>query len=827
MTPASPVPPAPPTATYRIQLHPGHPFAAAEADVPALAALGVSHLHLSPVLEAVPGSTHGYDVTDPTRVRAELGGDAGLRSLSRAARAHGMGLVVDIVPNHMAADPVHNQSLRTVLRDGPHSPYAAWFDIDWAGGGGQLLLPVLGERAGVAAAGMRVEDGELLLPGGLALPLRAGTEGLPLPELLDAQWYRPVWWRLARTELNYRRFFTVNDLIAVRVEDPAVFEATHATVLTLLDEGVVHGLRVDHPDGLTDPGAYLARLRERSGGRWTVVEKILADGEPLPPSWPVAGTTGYDALRHVDAVLTDPEGARTLVEQYRAFADPEPEEGGEWHATARRAARQVAGHDLAAEVETLVRIATRVCASGLGLRDHAPWALRTAVRELLVRVPVYRPYPEQSPAETAAVLTERAAEEARAAFDVPEEAHAVDVVRGLASGTLTGLSDTAGAAAFRARFAQVASALHAKAVEDRAFYRYVPLLSACEVGGDPGGPALAPEAFHAFCARLQRDWPETGTVLSTHDTKRSADARARIAVLAEFPRLWGEFLTGAVRRAGKDAAAAVGLPFTWAAWQTACALLPEDGTPPSESAGSYTDRLTGALLKHAREAGLHTTWTEQDPAYEEAVERYVREGLTGTAADQLPALAERLGPHVRARVLAAALLHLTMPGVPDVYQGTERDLRTLMDPDNRRPVPSPDTALRTLGSGGRPTSLDEEKLALTATALRLRRSRPDLFGAASDYHPLAARGPAAAHCLAFGRGPGEAPQLLTAVTRLPGALHQAGGWQGTTLPLPPGRYTDLLTGADPHHPTSSHEGEADLTALFAHRPVALLRREEE
>ncbi|MFD9146386.1 malto-oligosyltrehalose synthase [Streptomyces diastaticus] len=826
MTPASPAPPAPPTATYRIQLHPGHPFAAAEADVPALAALGVSHLHLSPVLEAVPGSSHGYDVTDPTRVRAELGGEAGLRSLSRAARAHGMGLVVDIVPNHMAADPVHNQALRTVLRDGPHSPYAAWFDIDWAAGGGQLLLPVLGARVGGDGAAPRVEDGELRLPGGLTLPLRAGTAGLPLAELLDAQWYRPVWWRLARTELNYRRFFTVNDLIAVRVEDPAVFDATHATVLALLDEGVVHGLRVDHPDGLTDPGGYLARLHERAGGRWTVVEKILADGEPLPPSWPVAGTTGYDALRHVDAVLTDPEGARSLLEQYRAFADPEPEEGGEWQATARRAARQIAGHDLAAEVETLTRTATRVCAADLHLRDHAPWALRAAVRELLVRVPVYRPYPEQTPAETAAVLTERAAEEARAAFDVPEEAHAVDVVRRLAAGTLTGLSDPAGAAAFRARFAQVASALHAKAVEDRAFYRYVPLLSACEVGGDPGTPALPPEAFHAFCARLQRDWPETGTVLSTHDTKRSADARARIAVLAEFPRVWGEFLTGAVRRAGKDAAAAVGMPFTWAAWQTVCALLPDDGTPPSEGAVPYADRLAGALLKHAREAALHTTWTEQDPAYEEAVERYVREGLTGAAADQLPALAERLGPYVRAHVLGAALLHLTMPGVPDVYQGTERDRRTLMDPDNRAPVPAPGGTLHALGAQGRATGLDEEKLALTATALRLRRRRPGLFGAASGYHALAARGPAAAHCLAFSRGPGEAPPLVTAVTRLPGALHQAGGWHDTALPLPPGRYVDLLTDARPHQ-GPRYEGEAALATLFARRPVALLHRQEE
>lgn len=479
--------PVPPTATYRLQLQPEFPFGAAAAAVPYLASLGVSHLHLSPVLESVPGSPHGYDVVDPTRVRAELGGEEGLRALARTAREHGLGLVVDIVPNHMAMAPRHNRALWEVLREGPKSPYARWFDIDWEAQGGQVLLPVLGHPAGTELEHLRV-DGDVLRYYDHVFPLREGTAELPLPRLLDAQWYRPVWWRLARTELNYRRFFSISELIGVRVEDPEVFEATHGTILRLLREGVVDGLRVDHPDGLADPDAYLERLHAASGGRWTVVEKILADGERLPDAWPVAGTTGYDALRHVDGLFTDPVGAGELLDRYRRFAAPQTDRGGDWAATVRRAAYKVLRHELATETERLTRVTSRVCAASddPALRDRAPWALRTALEELLVRLEVYRPYTSGDPA---VVVTEEAAAQAREAFVVPEEAGAVDVVRGLVLG-----GEGAAGAEFRARFAQTASALRAKSVEDTAFYRYTPLLAANEVGGDPGAPGVSPAA---------------------------------------------------------------------------------------------------------------------------------------------------------------------------------------------------------------------------------------------------------------------------------------------------------------------------------------------
>ncbi|MER7743102.1 malto-oligosyltrehalose synthase [Streptomyces sp. NPDC096538] len=772
--------PTVPTATYRLQLQPAFPFAAAAEAVPYLASLGVSHLHLSPVLEAVPGSQHGYDVVDPGRVREELGGEEGLRELSRTARRHGLGLVVDIVPNHMAMSPRHNAALWEVLRDGPSSRRARWFDIDWEAQGGQVLLPVLGGPLGEEADRLKV-DGDVLRYYDHAFPLREGTAGLPLPQLLDAQWYRPVWWRLARTELNYRRFFSISELIGVRVEDPEVFEATHGKILELLHGGVVDGLRVDHPDGLADPDGYLRRLHEATGGRWTVVEKILADGEPLPPSWPVAGTTGYDALRHVDGVFTDPAGFGELLGRYRAFAAPQTDRGGDWHATVRRAAYKVLTHELATEMDRLTRTASRLCATApeTALRDRAPWALRTALLELLVRLDVYRPY---ASVDAASVVTEEAADGARRAFAVPEEAGAVDVVRDLVLGRY---GDGPAHVEFRTRFAQTASALRAKSVEDTAFYRYVPLLSATEVGGEPGDPAVHPDRFHAYCARVQRDWPVTGTVLSTHDAKRSADVRAALHVLTECPQRWADLLAE-VSRTGD------GVPdaqLAWAAWQTVFGLGPAD-----------EERVQAALLKHVREAGLFTSWTEQEPPYEEAVAGFVSAGPCGVPGRKVAEFRASLEPHIRANVLGAALVHLTMPGVPDLYQGTEHEYRALVDPDNRRPV-------RFGEDGG-------DKEAVTRAALALRARRPELFGETASYEPLTAEGPAAAHCLAFARS-GE---VITAVTRLSLRLAESGGWHDTRLPLPPGRWADVRDAG------REFRGEVAAAELFTALPVALLER---
>ncbi|MGK5630558.1 malto-oligosyltrehalose synthase [Streptomyces sp. URMC 123] len=822
----NPEPVPPPTATYRLQLQPDHPFSAVREAVPYLASLGVSHLHLSPVLEAVPGSTHGYDVVDHSAVRAELGGEEGLRALAATAREHGLGLVLDIVPNHMAVPAPErlNRALWEVLRDGPGSRYARWFDIDWTAHpppkdapgsahgapgapSGRVLLPVLGGRLADELPRL-VVDGDVLRYHDHAFPLRPGTAGLPLPELLDRQWYRLCWWRLARTELNYRRFFTISDLIGVRVQDEEVFEATHATVLALLRDGVVEGLRVDHPDGLADPAGYLRRLarrvREEAGGeRWIVVEKILTGDERLPADWPVAGTTGYDALRQVDGLFVDPDGLPDLVRCYTDFTDAPADLGGEWPATARRAAQRVVTHDLAAEVDFLTRTAARICAADPATRDHAPWALRTAIRAMLLHLPVYRPYAvpgEEVSAVDAEMLT-TAAVRARAAFTVPEEADTVEVVRDLALGRLGTSPDHH---AFCARFAQTSSALRAKSVEDTAFYRFVPLLSAAEVGGEPGRPAVTPEGFHAFCARSLRDRPYGGTVLSTHDTKRSADVRAWLALLTEVPREWGEVLERVTKETARAGGSRAPDPhLAWLAWQTAFGF----GYP-------HPDRVVPAVVKAAREAGLRTSWTEPDPVYEEAVREFVTAGPCGPPMATLAAFSRTLDPYARANILGAALLHLTMPGVPDVYQGSEQEYAALVDPDNRRPPRLHPRCLAALDEGAEPPGLSDEKLLLTATALRLRRAHPEWFGAAGGYEPLTARGSAADHLVAFCR----AGSALTAVTRLPHRLSRSGGWRDTVLPLPPGRWRDALTG-------ERAEGETPVTTLLRARPVALLTRE--
>ncbi|MFB7614581.1 malto-oligosyltrehalose synthase [Kitasatospora sp. NPDC056181] len=804
-TPPAPTPPAPPSASYRLQLQPGFTLRDATAAVPYLAALGVSHLHLSPLLEASPGSTHGYDTVDHGRIGEQLGGEPALRALAAEAHRHGLRLIADVVPNHMAV-PVPeqlNQPLWHVLRDGPDSPYARWFDIDWAAqpgppdapDRGRVLLPLLGDRLG-AVLGELAVDGDVLRYHDHVLPLRPGTAGLPLPELLARQWYRLAWWRLARTELNYRRFFTVNELIAVRVEIPEVFEATHGVLLRLHRDGVLDGFRIDHPDGLADPRGYLRRLAEATGGAYTVVEKILTGDERLPADWPCAGTTGYDALRRIDGVLTDHAGACRLAGRYEHHvsgaaltsepcADPHPAV-----AAARRGRADMTGPrgELAAEVERLVRLAVRIGAAEPAHADHAPWQLRDALQRVLTGFPAYRPYAR--PGEPAPAVS---AEQLAAALDGSADP-SDRLVAELALGRLgTGPEKDE----FCVRFAQTAAAVAAKGVEDTAFYRWNALLSLNEVGGEPARPGLHPEDFHAWCHYVERHWPATMTVLSTHDTKRSADARARLAVLAEQPDAW------AAEAAAWSTAAGPGgdRDGDWLLWQTLVAAWPI--TP---------ERLVTALLKAAREAKLSTSWTSPDAGYEQALADRAR-AVYGNPGlfPRIEGYVRMLAPYARSNTLAAALLHLTVPGVPDLYQGSEEPLYTLVDPDNRGVVDLGALAVRLTDSATpRPGDLAREKLHLTATALHLRRARPP-----GAYRPLTAVGPSSDHLLAFARG----DDAVTAVTRLPYGLERAGGWRDTVLELPAGGgWTDELTGR------RFAAGPVPVTELLAASPVALLTR---
>jgi (1->4)-alpha-D-glucan 1-alpha-D-glucosylmutase len=816
-----------PTATYRVQVRPGFGFDEVAALAGHLAALGVSHVYLSPILQATPGSAHGYDVVDHGRLSTDAGGREAFERMTAALAGHGLSAIADVVPNHMAVPtPARlNAALWSVLRDGPGSPYARWFDVDWTVPDRSLLMPVLGQRIGqVLAAGeltvdvsgdepvLRYYDHEFPVRPGTEHLIRAGGRAdgraLPLPELVERQWYRLAWWRTADDELNYRRFFDVDTLAAVRVEDPVVFAATHELLLDLVAAGDLTGLRIDHPDGLADPRGYLRRLAEATGGAWVVVEKILEGDEELPRDWPCAGTTGYDALGYVGGLFLDPAGASPLTS---LLAELGGDRSSLEHVV-ESSKREVIQHSLHAEIQRLTDLLVDICHADLSLRDHTRRMLRDAVVELLVAMDRYRAYVvpgEPAPPESVALIRAAAA---RARERLPEEGRdALDVVADLVLGRLTG-PDADRRAELIVRFQQTCGPVMAKGLEDTAFYRWHRLVALNEVGGDPERFGVAPEEFHAYCNRLEADWPATMTTLSTHDTKRSEDARARLSVLSELPVEWGaavrSWRDAALRHHGDpspDAATA------YLFWQVLVATW-EFGGGPADA-----DRLVGYLEKAGREAKAHTSWTRPDPAYERAVADFARGVL---ADDELLASVEAFcrvvdGP-ARVAVLGQKLVQLTMPGVPDVYQGTELVDLSLVDPDNRRPVDVDRRRelLAALDAGEAATSLDAEKLLVTSRALRLRREHPEWFvGEGATYLPVAT---STGNALAFARGDASGSRVVTVATRLPVALARFRGWYEHTVALPPGTWTDALTGR------TVEGGSAPLEDVLATLPVALL-----
>ena len=791
-----------PVCTYRLQLTSGFGFAGAAAIADYLAALGVTHVYLSPILQAVPGSAHGYDVVDHSRIDAELGGEAGFRAMAERLRRHGLGIIVDIVPNHMAI-PVPeslNRQLWSVLRDGEGSPCAHWFDVDWAATGGRLLLPILAGPVEQCRADLRVEAAggqEVLRYFEHALPLRPGTESLPLDELLGAQHYRLTGWRDGAAELNWRRFFDITSLIAVRVEDADVFAATHGLLLRLVDEGLIDGLRVDHPDGLADPRGYLRRLAAATGGIWVATEKILTGTEELPPDWPCAGTTGYDTLGLAGGLFVDPAGRGPVSRTYRQFTKV-PNGFAE---VALAAKRETVTHGLAAELARLTRLLGDARVAELD--SLAPADVRSVLAELLAAFPVYRAYvtPGEPASPASAGIAGDAAAIARG--HLPAHLHpALDTVGALVLGE--GMQPPL--PEFIVRFQQTCGPVMAKGVEDTAFYRWSRLAALNEVGGEPDRFGVSPVEFHAAAGRLARDWPATMTTLSTHDTKRQEDVRARLSVLAEIPQEWEREVTGWRDRAAALCGGPAAEPDTeYLMWQTLAGAWPIE-----------RDRLAGYLTKVMREAKTRTSWTDPDEGYESAVLGYADAVLGDPELTRrIAGFVAKIAADARVNSLGAKLVQLTMPGVADVYQGCELTGLSLVDPDNRRPV---DFTLRRrmLGAldGDSPADgLDAEKLLVTSRALRLRRDHPDWF--AGSYTPVLADGTAAGHAVAFLRG-GNA---VTVATRLPAGLRRAGGWAGTAVTLPAGRWRDALTGA-------THTGtKLLLSALTSRLPVALLVRE--
>ncbi|GAA2539144.1 malto-oligosyltrehalose synthase [Winogradskya consettensis] len=751
----------PPSGTYRVQVRPDFPLKATAELADYLADLGVSHLYTAPLLTAAPGSEHGYDVVDHTRVSPAIGGEEGRLALRAALDAAGLGLVVDIVPNHAGVGvPAANPTWWDVLRNGESSQYAKFYDIDWSRG--RLLLPVLADEPD-ALDQLRVEDGELHYYD-KRYPIADGTgEGTP-QEVHDRQHYELVNWTRGDAELNYRRFFAIVELAGLRVEDPEVFEATHREILRWYAEGAVQGIRVDHPDGLRDPGEYLTRLHEAAPDAWLVVEKILEPGEEMP-DWPVAGTTGYDALAEICGVFVDSttEAFFDTLDRHLTGAETS------WQDLVHETKYTLATTALAAELARMCRLVPEI--------EAAPRALA----ELAACFPVYRSY-----------LPYGARHLAKARSEAGRRRPGLIPVLDQLTARLRNPQDE-----LAIRFQQYTGAVMAKGVEDTAFYRWTRFTARNEVGNDPSEFGVTPDEFHDKATERQRHWPQSMTSLSTHDTKRSEDVRARLAVLAELPGDWTEVVRRWVRVNPLPDPALAHL-----VWQAAVGAWPIE-----------RERLQAYALKSAREGGVGTTWTRPNEQFESALRRMVDAIYDDPALNS--EVAEFAGSITRpgwSNSLGQKLVQLTSPGVPDVYQGTELWDLSLVDPDNRRPV---DFALRRellarVDDGWQPP-VDESgaaKLLVTSRILRLRRQRPELF---ASYRPIFAEGRVAEHVLAYDRG-----GVVAVATRLPVGLSRHGGWHDTTLSLDGNTWTEVFT-------NTSYGGSQLAVADLLHTyPVALL-----
>ncbi|HVH63292.1 MAG TPA: malto-oligosyltrehalose synthase [Candidatus Dormibacteraeota bacterium] len=781
-----------PRCTYRIQLSSAFTFDDAAACAAYFASLGISHLYCSPILQAVHGSTHGYDVVDPTRVSDDLGGDAGFHRLVESMRQHSIELIVDIVPNHMATAGRSNPWWWDLLSNGLLSPYAGYFDVDWAPSTstmkGRVLLGVLGDRYG-----RELERGALTLEkDGDAAVVRYHDQDFPISRdsldstkleeverdldafdsLLQHQNYRLAYWRSAQEELNYRRFFTIDSLIGLRVEREEVFEAAHRLVCSLVASGDIDGLRVDHIDGLRDPQAYLERLRSGAPDAYVVAEKILAADEWLPSAFPLQGTTGYDFIAEVDQLFVDHEAEAAMTALYHAFTgdtQPYPE-------VVHSCKQEIVTGELAADIERLTSLLVEITDGNRNHRDRSRRELVEAVREVAIGFRVYRTYatPNAVSDQDRREVESAVNEAARRRPDI--DVDLLNFVRELLCMQHPGSLE----AEFVARFQQLTPAIMAKGVEDTAFYRYNRLISLNEVGGDPGRFGESVDGFHEWCARMAATWPGTMLTLSTHDTKRSGDVRARLNLLSELPSEW----EGAVRRWSEhnDRYRPHGYPdrnLEYLAYQTLVGAWPIDVT-----------RLTDFLVKAAREAKLHTSWTSPNQAYEDSAMHFAAQ-ITADAEfmgdleafigrNQLVALG-------RLSSLAQTTLMLLCPGVPDIYQGTELWNLALVDPDNRRPVAFDMRArmlseIRDLDAEAALARVDEGATKLWLIS-RLLPHRPQRV----TYTPVPVTGSKARHAVAFQR-----ERLFVLVPRL--VLKLGGDWADTEVALPQGRWTNVLTG---------------------------------
>jgi malto-oligosyltrehalose synthase len=781
----------------RLQLHKGFTFADARALLPYIVKLGISHIYASPILTARAGSIHGYDVVDPTRVNPELGGEAGFRDFVSALRQIGLGLIVDIVPNHMAVGGCDNAWWLDLLRLGRGSQYAPFFDVDWACADPALrdkvLAPFLGQPYGETLASgdlklLRDDAGAPVIryfdnafpidPAdfahieecGLDSFTAANSSGLALLHaLLERQHYRLAWWGVAGDEINWRRFFDINGLAGLRIEVPEVFEATHAKLFQLYGEGLIDGFRVDHVDGLADPPAYCRRLRERlreigpDRQPYLVIEKILGAGESLPTDWDVDGTSGYDFMNEVSAVQHDPAAESLGALWHKLTGRP-----GDFESEEVPARHEILQRGFEAQLGSATGALHALARQDLATRDVSAAAIRRGLLALLSHFPVYRTYDAGA---RRAVSDDVAFNAALAAAKqaTPGSGHFVlDHIDRWLGGEAADTATLSGRKLAATRFQQLSAPVAAKSVEDTAFYRYGRLLSRNDVGFDAARLGSSVADFHHACAARLATFPQAMLATATHDHKRGEDLRARLAVISEIPTEWAAFVAACqdIARAAPDPVDEVML------YQMIVGAWPLD-LDADDAAGckDFAKRLAGWQEKALREAKLRTDWTAPNPDYESKAKDFLFALLERRSPflSLAKSFVDRIAPAGAVNGLAQTVLKLTVPGVPDFYQGTEFWDFSLVDPDNRRPVDYDrrQAALRdTTDADGVLSNWRDGRVKQAAIreVLDLRRHQPELF-ARGDYVPLTVTGDASNHVIAFARVLGGA-KVIVAVPRL-------------------------------------------------------------
>jgi len=961
-----------PGCTYRLQFNKSFNFRDATALIDYLDALGVTDVYASPFLVARPGSMHGYDVIDHARLNPEIGTEGDLDALAAALKQRGMGLIMDVVPNHMCIASSDNHWWNDVLENGRSSPYAAFFDIDWHPPKTELhekvLLPVLGEQYGRVlenqelsisyeagafyavywssrypigprtilpllepiVADLRrshppdhpdVLEMESIVTATKHLPTRWDTEpdqvrermrekeivkrrldalvsgsaavrdalerslaaingekGNPrsfdrLEGLLADQAYRLSFWGVAAEEINYRRFFDINDLAAIRVELPNVLDAVHDKAFQLLGAGTVTGLRVDHVDGLMDPARYLERLQRAcavasegapaasNGDRlqtYVVVEKILSGDEKLPREWPVHGTTGYEFLNMLNGVFVDAGGARAIERLYQRLREGRGEFDDLFYFSKRLILRTA----MSSELYVLARRLDRISEQHRWSRDFTQNSLHLALAEVIACFPVYRTYTQATSTDVSAgdrVHILRAIRDAKRRNRSTSESVFDFIADLLLLRDPDGLSDAdrADRREFVLRLQQLTGPVMAKGLEDTVFYRYYPLASLDEVGGRPTGGGIEPTRFHAWNARRLAEWPHGLSPTATHDTKRGEDVRARLNVLSEIPREWQRVLRHWQRlnRRLKSIVDDVRIPSTneeYLIYQTLIGAWPMDAidADPSDAAReALRARIHEYMTKALREAKLHTSWINVNAPYERGVAQFIDLLLQPSSGDSFVTELRRfvagiLIPGI-CNGLAQVVLKVTAPGVPDIYQGTELWDLSLVDPDNRRPVDftARRALLAELTAGVEEAELPalatrllrrpadgRIKLLVASRALQHRRRRRDLYDRGA-YVPLAMDGSRERHAVAFARTL-NGTASITVVGRLLTSIAPTGvapvgeaSWTDTRVVLPPtlphGPYRDALTGTVVELDRGATPG-LKLSQAFAHLPVAVL-----